>query len=127
MLVNSILVGLLSLSLVAEASVIRSPFDNVIDQRAARSRTLQARQNRNGGGRGGGGGAQNAGNQNAGGNAAASTSTAAAAASTTAAAGKNTGNNNAASSQCLEQSAIQTGSANDGSVGAAAGQAKSAT
>jgi hypothetical protein len=131
MLVKSVFVGLLSLSLVAEASVMGTPYDNVLRQRsAARPRTLQDRQNKGKGGKGNG---QNGGNQgNNAGAAASSTVAAAAAASTTTAKGNNNNNNNnnnaaAAASNCLAANAIQTGSAQDGSVGASAGQSNSAT
>ncbi|KAK6088182.1 hypothetical protein SCUP234_01248 [Seiridium cupressi] len=126
MLVKSVLVGLLSLSLVAEASVVRSPFDKVLHQRAGRTRSLQARQNGKGGKGGNQGGKSNGGN-NAG--AQASTTSSATNTATAAAANNNKGGNNdaAAASACLSSNAIQTGSAQDGSAGAEAGQANSAT
>ncbi|KAK9781573.1 putative Ribosomal protein s17 [Seiridium cardinale] len=133
MLVKSVLVGLLSLSLVAEASVMRSPFDKVLHQRAGRTRSLQARQNGKAGKGGNQGGNRNGGN-NAG--AQASATTAATNTATAAAANNNNNNNNnnnggnnnaAAASSCLSANALQTGSAQDGSDGAEAGQANSAT
>lgn len=108
MLAKSVLVGLLSLTLAVEASVINGPFENVLTQRA--SRTLQARQNKGGNKNGGNQntGNQNTGNQNTGNQ-------------------NNNNNNNGGSATCLSANALQTGSAADGSAGASAGQANSAT
>lgn len=107
MLAKSVLVGLLSLTLAVEASVINGPFENVLTQRA--SRTLQARQNKGGNKNGGN---QNTGNQNTGNQNQNN---------------QNNNNNNGGSATCLSANALQTGSAADGSSGASAGQANSAT
>ncbi|KAH8662279.1 hypothetical protein BX600DRAFT_316625 [Xylariales sp. PMI_506] len=98
MLAKTVLCALLGLSAMAEASVIgSSPYDSMIGRRAARA--LEARKGK------------------------ATTSTTGATATTNA----NTGNNNAASNSCLAANAVQTGSANDGSFNATAGQSLSKT
>ncbi|ORY67312.1 uncharacterized protein BCR38DRAFT_482936 [Pseudomassariella vexata] len=107
MLAKSVVVGLLSIAAVAEASVIRGPFDQVLGRRA--TRTLAVRQNNNGGNNNNNNGGNN--NNNNGGNG-----------------GNNGGNNGGdASETCLSATALQTGSQNDGLANAADGQAASAT
>ncbi|KAI0542727.1 hypothetical protein GGR58DRAFT_168544 [Xylaria digitata] len=112
---KNILLGLLSLTAIAEASAIHRPFDNIVNRRAARS--LQGRQDvqadrfGNGRGRGGNNGqtGQNGGqnNQNQGGN---------------------NGNNQAGQAALtLNADAVQTGSASDGNPDAANGESASAT
>ncbi|KAI3340908.1 hypothetical protein F4824DRAFT_496510 [Ustulina deusta] len=116
---KNILLGLLSLTAIAEASTIHRPFDSIVNRRALRS--LQSRQDVEasrfrGNGRGQGG--QN--NQNNQGNNQANNQ------------GNNQGNNNnnngnSNAALTLDANAVQTGSASDGDPDTATGEAPSQT
>ncbi|KAI0487309.1 hypothetical protein F4859DRAFT_250410 [Xylaria cf. heliscus] len=130
---KNILVGLLSLTAIAEASAINRPFDNILNRRGLRS--LQGRQdvqaNRFGNGRGQGGGfgggqnqnqnnqGNNQGNNNQGNNNQGN-------GQNNQANNGNTGNNNQAA-LTLDAAALQTGSAQDGDPDTASGESASKT
>ncbi|KAI0972103.1 hypothetical protein F4678DRAFT_68676 [Xylaria arbuscula] len=119
---KNILLGLLSLTAIAEASAIHRPFDNIVERRELRylqdRQNVQANNNKFGGGNGQGQGQTGQNNQgNNQGNAQANQGN-----------NNNGGNNNGnGATVTLDANAIQTGSASDGNPDTSTGEAPSAT
>ncbi|KAI1766284.1 hypothetical protein GGR53DRAFT_528758 [Hypoxylon sp. FL1150] len=111
---KSVLIGLLGITALTEATAISRPFDQIFARRNAQA--LASRQFGKGQ------------NQNQGNNAKANTGNSNAnAGNNNANTGTNTGNNNAAASLTLNTNALQTGSQSDGDPDASEGESASAT